>query len=432
MAHIMTTRIQHQQQIPYHLIAACSWGTTLEWYDFSIYAYLAPTLALLFFPQEDHITSIILAYSVFALGFLVRPIGAILFGHFGDRVGRKKILMCSIVLIASSTSLIGFLPTYNQVGTIAPLLLIALRILQGLSVGGEVIGAGSFVMESTQSERSGFATSLIWASSGIGILLSSVVVTMTTLLVTHTEMLRWGWRLPFLLGSVTGLVGYYLRKNTAESSSFKKMQANKTIAKFPLLDAIKKFNSEILMTAGLYILSAIITYLIFVYMPVYASKIIGLPFSQTMAVNTIIMACMIFLVPVFGHYSDRLGRRIILMVSATGLLLFAFPLYSLIAHGNLIDLIIAQSVLAVLAAGYQGSITRAVLDMFPTNVRYSAAAFGYNLSYSLFGGTAPIIAVYLIGILKFNTAPSLYLILGAFVSLIAAFKMRETQLVNSN
>ncbi len=242
---------------------------------------------------------------------------------------------------------------------------------------------------------------------------------------TPTKLSDWGWRLPFLLGSVTGIVGYYLRKNIAESSQFKLMQAGNKIAKFPLIEAIKKFKTEIFVTSGLYVLSAIITYLIFVYMPIYASKKIGLPFSQTMAVNTLVMGCMVLLVPVFGHYSDILGTRIILLISSIALLLLAFPLYALIAHGNLINLIVAQLILTIVAAGYQGAITKTVLEMFPANVRYSAAALGYNLAYLLFGGTAPIIAVYLINKLKFNTAPSLYLSLGALISLVAAFKLRE-------
>lgn len=411
------------EKISYKLITACSFGAILEWYDFTVYAYLAPVIATLFFPHENHVTSIVLAYSVFAIGFLARPLGAILFGHFGDRVGRKKVLVYSIVLIASSTALIGVLPTYSEVGLLAPVFLVLLRILQGLTIGGEVTGAGSFVIESTPTKRRGFATSIIWASSGVGMLLSSIVVATISLSMSHDALSHWGWRLPFLLGSVTGVVGYYLRKNISESSEFKQVQQSADIVKFPLVEAIKKVKTKIVVAAGIYVLSAIITYLIFVYMPVYASKTIGLPFAKTMTINTVIMAFMIVLVPIFGHYSDIFARRKMLLVSSTGIFLLAFPLYVLIGHGSVVDLIIAQVIFAIVGAAYQGAITRTVLEMFATNVRYSAAGFAYNLTYSLFGGMAPMVAVFLVDKLKFNAAPSLYLIFGAVISFIAVLNL---------
>lgn len=422
----MNTQIDSSKKSFFHVVTACSFGTILEWYDFTLYAYLAPILSSIFFPSSDAYTSILLTYAVFALGFIVRPIGAIIFGHLGDRLGRKKVLMSSIALMATTTCLIGILPTYNKIGIFAPVLLISLRILQGLSIGGETIGAASFAIESTQDAKRGFTTSLVWACSGIGILLSSVIVTIMTWMMTPQSLSAWGWRLPFLLGALTGILGYYLRKNTSEPLLFKSLQDNNQIEKFPLMHAIKKFKAELLIAAGLYVLSAIITYLIFVYMPVYAAKIIGLPFNTTMMVNTVMMIFMILLVPIVGYCSDVIGRKRILLMSSISLVLFAYPLYYLIANGGLWGLIIGQLLFAVLAAGFQGVITSAVLEMFPANVRYSAAAFGYNLSYSLFGGTTPLIAMYLVSKLNNNTALSLYLIAGGLVAMIAATKMRET------
>jgi MHS family proline/betaine transporter-like MFS transporter len=205
----MVIQSQNQKTI-FHIVVACSLGTILEWYDFSLYAYLVSVLSKVFFPNNDYLTSIMMAYSVFTIGFVVRPLGAILFGHLGDRVGRKKTLMISIILMASTTCLIGLLPTYNQVGLLAPILLISLRVVQGLAIGGEAIGAGSFVIESIGSEKRGLLTSLVWASSGIGILLSAVVVSTTTNILTNDELHVWGWRIPFLLGALTGFLGYYL------------------------------------------------------------------------------------------------------------------------------------------------------------------------------------------------------------------------------
>lgn len=407
----------------FHTIIASSVGTILEWYDFSLYIFFAPFFGALFFPNKNHATSVMLTYSVFAIGFIVRPIGAILFGHFGDRCGRKKALIRSLTLMASTTCLIGVLPTYSQIGIIAPGLLIFLRILQGISIGGETIGAGLFVIESAQKNKRGFATSLVWASSGLGILLSSLAVTMVTFLFDHDELLKWGWRLPFLFGAITCVLGYFLRARTTESTSFNSLKLSNNIVKYPLIEAIKNSKTRLLIAMGLYALSVITTYLFFVFMPNYVSTTTGLALSVTMAVNTITMAVMVFLVPFFGSLSDKIGRRIILLLSGFGIIILALPLFLLISTGALIALIIAQLTFAILAAGFQGPITSAVLELFPVNTRYSAAAFSYGLSSSIFGGTTPLIALFLIHTMKSNIAPSMYLILGAVLAVISAMKM---------
>ena len=420
----------NNNKFPLNLIVACSIGTVLEWYDFSLYAYFAPILSSLFFPSENPTTSIILTYSVFAIGFFARPIGAILFGHFGDRLGRKNILIFSMIMIATTTSMIGMLPTYKHIGISASVLLVILRVLQGVAIGGEATGAGAFVIESMQNKKRGLATSLIWSSSGVGILLSSVVVAIVSWLLNYEQLSSWGWRLPFLFGILAGILGYYLRYNTMESVSFKLIRSHKKIVRFPLMTAIKKFPAEIFITAGLYVLSAIITYLVFVYMPIYAYKIIGLPYNQTMAVNNLALTCTVLLVPLAGYYSDRVGRRKILLISSASLLLFSYPLYVLINYGTLLDLVAAQLMFAILASGFQGAITITVLEMFPVDVRFSASAFGYNLSYSMFGGTAPLIAIYLVNTFQSNASPGLYLSFGALIALVASYKVhnRNSQL----
>lgn len=408
------------------VILACSAGTILEWYDFSLYAYLAPIISLLYFPHEDSFSALMLTYLIFAVGFIVRPLGAIAFGHYGDKIGRKKILVISIVLMASITCLIGLLPTYDQAGIAAAILLTLLRVFQGLVIGGESTGAGSLVIESAPEKKRGMATALVWASSGVGILLSSVVVTVLTILFNHQQMLAWGWRIPFFLGAFTGLIGYFIRKNIPESDCFNSIKNNKKIAKFPLVKAFRFFKRKIMIATGLYSLCAITTYLIFVFMPVYASKNIGLPFDKVMMLNTLTMVLMVMLVPMMGHYSDIFGRRLVLMIGATGFLFLGLPFYFLISHGSFATLIFVQIIFAILTACFQGPISSAVLEMFPTHVRYSAAAFGYNLSYSLFGGTTPLIAVYLIHKFKNNAAPSLYLLLGAFIAVLSITRMHET------
>lgn len=208
------------QNLESRLVTICSIGTILEWYDFSLYAYLAPIISELYFPSEDPSTSIILAYSVFAIGFIVRPLGAIIFGHFGDRIGRKKILVLSMAIMASTTFLIALLPTYNQIGLIAPVCLVIIRILQGIAIGGEAIGASSLIIESSPTTKRGYFTALIWASSGIGILASSIIISAVSLIYSKSIILSWAWRVPFLIGGFTGLIAYYIRKNIPESVLF--------------------------------------------------------------------------------------------------------------------------------------------------------------------------------------------------------------------
>lgn len=429
----MTNKNKLPTEVPSSLVVASSIGTILEWYDFTLYAYLAPIISMNFFPNGNSITSVMLVYSVFAIGFIVRPIGAMIFGHFGDRIGRKKVLVFSIVMMASATFLIGILPTYAHIGLAAPALLILLRIFQGISIGGETIGAGLLVIESTPPHKRGFATALVWASSGIGILLSSIVISIITWIFSQQELSDWAWRVPFVLGATTGIMGYYLRKNISESSVFRATLDKKEIFKIPLFEAIRTFKKELLITICLYSLCAITTYLLFVFMPMYVSTNFGIPLQQAMVMNTLAMACMVVGVPIVGRYSDLLGNRNVLMISTTAFIILSYPLYLLISTGSLLNLGIAQLVFSVLTAGFQGPITSTVLEMFPSNVRYSGAAFGYNISYSLFGGTAPIVAVYLVSKLENSLAPSFYLISGAIVAFISILGIKQViRSINNN
>lgn len=258
---IIKTKINNS----FHIISACSIGTILEWYDFSLYAFLAPIISINFFAIQNKSISILLTYYIFAIGFLARPIGAIIFGHFGDRINRKSMLLISLFIMASTTFLIGTLPTYKDIGNAAPILLMILRILQGIAIGGETIGAGTFVMESSPASKQGFTTAMIWASSGVGILFCSIFISLCEYVFTEEALSTWAWRIPFFIGALTGILGYYLRKNIAVSQEFLMLKKNKLI-KFPIIEAFKKYHTEIIILIGLYMLCAITTYILFVYL----------------------------------------------------------------------------------------------------------------------------------------------------------------------
>ncbi|MHB1949232.1 MAG: MFS transporter [Gammaproteobacteria bacterium] len=409
-----------KQSTAWHAITSSSLGTILEWYDFSLFAFLTPVIAKLFFPQGNSLTSLMLAYLVFGIGFLVRPLGAMLFGHLGDRIGRKKTLIWSILLMSLPTFGMGLLPTYESIGVAAPILLILLRICQGLSAGGESTGAVLFVLESLPLERRGFLGSFLWSMTGAGMLLGSFAA----MLVTYFADYPWAWRVPFIMGLVTGAIAFFLRRYTTESLSFTMALREKALASFPLKEAVLKYKYEMFVIIGLYALSSMITYLVFIFMPGYATNVLGMPSSQTRSISTLIFMFSIVLVPLCGYLSDRVDRKTCLRWSALGFIFLSYPLFKLTAQGSLASFVIAQCLFLLLAAGFQGPLTATVFEMLPTQVRYSITAVGYNVSYSVFGGTAPLVATFLAELTGNKSAPGLYLALGAIIAFYAINKMR--------
>lgn len=400
--------------LPTRLIAASATGTILEWYDFSLFAFLTPFFAKSFFPQGNALVALMSTYAIFAVGYFVRPIGAIFFGHMGDRFGRKKPLVWSILLMSLPTFLMGLLPTYQSIGIWAPVLLISLRICQGLSAGGESTGAVLFVLESVAAKQRGFMGALMWAMIAVGMLLGSLAAT----LVQHSQ-LEWAWRIPCLLGILTGILGYFLRRYTAESMLFAEAMKEKKLVKFPLWESIKQFKREISIIIGLYSLSAMITYLVFIFMPGYASNVLGMPKEQTSLISTLAYLCITLLAPLGGYASDRLGKTTCLYWGAAGFALLSYPLFYFISQNGLLGLIFAEIFFLVFAALFQGTLSAAAFELIPTYVRYSVIAVGYNVSYSLFGGTAPFVASYLVNVTGNPVAPGLYLATGALIALIA-------------
>ncbi len=397
-------------------VVLASWfGVILESYDFALYAYLAPVMSALFFPSHDARVSVMLAYAVFTVGFLARPLGAILFGHFGDKLGRQKMVVTSIVLMSVPTVLIGLLPTYAQVGVVAPLSLIVLRILQGISTGGEFTGCNTFVLESSPAHLSGFTTALVWSGTGVGLLSGSLVASWVTTL-NQAALSSWGWRLPFLFGAVTGVIGYYFRKNAAEPMLFQSLRARGRIQRFPLLTACKRYKMPMLYITMLYSLSAVITYIVYVFMPTYAEHYLQLSLSESMSISSRCMAIAILLLPIGGLLSDWFGRRNALLISTLFWLVASIPAYQYLQTGGARELFHVLLIFTVFAALYQGALTAAALEILPAEIRYSVAALGYNLSYSIFGGTAPLVAMSLVQYTSTTIAPGIYLTAMALIN----------------
>lgn len=403
------------------ILSACC-GTILEWYDFSIYAYLAAILAKLFFQAAPSL-ALLLSYSVFAIGYIARPGGALLFGHMGDTRGRKKALSATILLMASATFTIGLLPTYQSIGIIAPILLIVLRLLQGLAVGGESFGSACFIIESISSHRRGLFSSLIWASSVIGMLCASLMVSLIFWWFQGESLYQWGWRIAFLFAAFSGFIGFYIRAKTMETSDFQSLHEQCAVEQYPLKLIVASHKLLMIQLIGLYLFSALVTYLAFIFMPIYLTDILNYSRTQAHTINTVMLLLLIVMDIFFGALSDKIGRKGLMFTSAISLSVLTYPLYYLLLLGSNTVLIAAYVLLTILAGAFQGPLLALTIDLVPVSVRYTLGSLSYNLAYSFFGGTAPILALSLINKTGNKAIPGAYLALGAVIATFSLFKL---------
>ncbi len=401
-------------------------GNVMEWYDFALYGYFAPVIAKLFFPSDNHLVSLLSTFGVFAAGFLMRPLGGLIFGHLGDTIGRRRALAASVILMAVPTFLIGALPTYAQIGALAPVLLTGLRLLQGLSVGGEFTGSISFLVEHAPASRRGFAGSWTTFSANAGVLLGSGTGALITSDLSHDALYTWGWRVPFLLGIVVGAVGLYLRTGIAESPSFEALRQRGALATAPLREVVTAHRRTLLRGVGLSWLFGVAFYLIFVYMTTYLATILKQPLGVALTINTLSIGLMALLLPAVGALSDRIGRKPLLLAGALGLAVLAYPLFRLLAHDTYAYILAGDLAFAVLIALYFGPLPATMVEQWAARDRYSGLSIGYNLSLAVFGGTAPLIATFLIKETGNILSPSFYLAGAAVISLAVVLTLSET------
>jgi len=407
-------------------VTIASIGGGLEMYDFSIYIFFAPIIAELFFPHTSYFASLLLTLAIFAVGYFSRPLGAIIFGHYGDRIGRKTGLVVTIVLMAVSTALIGLLPTYATIGILAPLFLVILRFLQGVAVGGDLPGAVTFVAEYADNKNRGFACSLIYFSVNIGLLMASVMGGLLTYLLSHEQLLGWGWRLAFLLGIVLGIVGFYLRKKIADTPYFQQLAEQQAQVKIPSLQLLKENTTQILQGIGLVWLLAVAIAQLFLYMPTYLHTMAHLELTTALLINSANILLFSLCIPLIGYLSDKIGRKPIILLTAFLFIVFSYPLYTLLNHTSLTEKILALNCFALLAAGIVSTVPSTLAELFPTHTRYSGVGIAYNISFAIFAGLAPVIATFLIEQLHQPQAPSYNLIAGALVAFVACITLIET------
>jgi MFS transporter, MHS family, proline/betaine transporter len=403
-------------------IWAASIGNLLEWYDFGVYAYLATLIAAKFFPGTDPTASLLAAFAAYGVGFLARPLGGIVIGRLGDTHGRKLALVLTIFMMAVGTIGIGVLPSYESIGIWAPVLLVVLRIVQGIAAGGEWGTSTAFIIEWSPPTRRGFFGSFQQVSTAGGSLLGSATAAVLTSTLSGPAMLDWGWRVPFLLGAILLVVGVYMRQNVEETPSYEASReavAEAQVASgFPL--GAMAFGFTIFWTIAYYTLLA--------WMPSFTQRFGGLSPSEALWANTIGLIAMVCAIPVWGALSDRIGRRPLLMASALSIGILAYPLFSLIAKGGGFALVLPIQILfGVLLALYSGPGPAAISEIFPTHLRSTWMSAGYTLAVAVFGGFAPFIATWLIQQTGEPVSPTyLYLVPAAVVSLLVILKLKET------
>ena len=364
-------------------------GNVLEWYDFAVYGFFTPILAAQFFPSEDRVVSLLAAFATFAVGFLMRPVGAALFGHIGDRYGRARALLISVAMMAIPTVLMGFLPTYATIGVTASFLIVLLRMFQGMAVGGEFTSSIVFLAEHAPQKRRGFIASFAMFGATSGTMLGSAVGGLLTTLLSPEDLAAWGWRAAFISGIAVAIVAIILRRNLLDERGTRPSVS-------PLRLAFRHHRLEVLRTFALNMGTATTYYTLFVFAATWVAERTPLARSLALDITTLSIVTFLVVLPCAAWASDRFGRRLVMLVGMTACIVLAYPLASLMHGTSPITIGAAQMTFAALLAISMAPQPAAMCEMFPHEVRVSAVSVGYGLAYALFGGTAPLVAVWLI------------------------------------
>lgn len=402
-------------------------GSSIEWFDYFLYGTVAALVFnQLFFVTEDPSVGLILAYASFALSFFIRPFGGIIFSHIGDRIGRKKTLVVTLTLMGVATFGMGLLPTYQAIGIWAPILLITLRLVQGLGIGGEWGGALLLAVEYAPKEKRGLYGAIPQMGVTIGMVMGTVALSIMTLL-PEGAFMTWGWRVPFILSALLVIFGLWIRKGIDETPSFKKVQKTGEIPKLPLVDTLKYHWREVLIAIGAKVVETAPFYIFGTFVVSYATTELG--FSRTTTLNTVMVATIIttILIPIMGSLSDKVGRKKVYVAGTVGMLLFAFPYFWMLQQQSVVLLVVATVIgLGIIWAPITAVLGTMFSEIFNAKVRYTGVTLGYQIGAALAGGTAPLVAASLM--LKFNGSyvpVAIYIIFTAVISLVAIWAVKD-------
>jgi MHS family proline/betaine transporter-like MFS transporter len=397
-------------------IISSSLGNILEWYDFGLFAIFSSLFGHLFFPTENPQTALIATFSIFAVGFFCRPIGALIFGYLGDKYGRAKTLRLSILMISLPTLLLAILPTYQQAGILAPVLLTIIRIWQGISIGGEYSGNLIYLAETSPPPYRATFTSFASTGANVGILLAALVGMLCSQVFTDAALHAWGWRTPYLISGLFCLFMYKYRLRLQETLIFYYMQRKKLLAANPIKIAINNNFPQILRTIGLVCMGSTFYYFCFIYLPIYLTNNLHLSLATTSLLITIAMGTMIILVPCAGYLCDKFGRRKMLLFNAMLITAIVIPGFYLLHSTHLLFIGCVLGIFTIASSLEQGATSVAVVENFPLPARYTGLSFGYNLGNGFLGGSVPVVCGWLAAHTGMIMAPAFYIALCAVIT----------------
>ncbi|MBY6347503.1 glycine betaine/L-proline transporter ProP [Providencia rettgeri] len=415
-------------------VTAAALGNAMEWFDFGVYGFVAATLGKVFFPDASPAVQTIAALGTFSVPFLVRPLGGVFFGLMGDKFGRQKVLSLTIIIMAISTFLIGLIPSYLSIGLWAPILLLLCKLAQGFSVGGEYTGAAVFVAEYAPDRQRGFLGSWLDFGSIAGFVLGAGLVVLLQTSLTEETFQDWGWRIPFLIAGPLGILGLYLRHAAEETPAFteqlEKMEQEDRAAlqerpTVSFREIFSKYRKALLICIGMVLVTNITYYMLLTYMPTYLSSSLGYAEEHGVFIIVVVMIGMLFVQPVVGFISDKIGRKPFLLAGSLGLLIFAIPAFHFIGSDSNVQIFLGLLILAVLLNCLTGVMASTLPALFPTRLRYSALAASFNIAI-IVAGLTPTVAAWLVERTDNLMVPAYYLMAASVIGLITALFLPET------
>lgn len=409
-------------------VKAAALGNAMEWFDFGVYSYIAVTLGKVFFPSGNPTAQLLSTFGAFAAAFLVRPLGGMVFGPLGDRVGRQKVLALTMIMMAAGTFAIGLIPSYATIGVGAPLLLLAARLVQGFSTGGEYAGASTFIAEYAPDKKRGFFGSWLEFGTLVGYIGGAGLVTLLTALLSSDDLVSWGWRIPFLIAGPMGIIGLYLRMRLEETPAFaaevEKAESNRP--KVPLREMVAGQWRALLLCVALVLVFNVTDYMLLSYMPSYLTSELKYDETHGLLVVLGVMTLMMIVQPFAGTLTDRIGRRPVIAAGCAGFLFLSVPALLLIRQGSLLAVALGMGALGLLLVCFTAAMPAALPALFPTRVRYGSLSIGFNVSVSLFGGTTPLVVTALIGATGDLMMPAYYMMAAAVIGGFAVWRMTES------